>query len=81
VVGESQAELLVGLGYLGGFGVAQVPGDVAFFNYGLDLLAGQGGRACGRLAQLGLGGEPLGLGLGDPLAYLLGSPPASSAAR
>jgi hypothetical protein len=72
VVGEPQAELLVGPGHLGGFCVAQVPGDVrAFFDQGLDLLAGEGGRAGCRLAQLGLGREPLGLGLGDPLADLL----------
>jgi hypothetical protein len=43
VVGEPQAELLVGLGHLGGLGVAQVPGDVrAFFDQGPDLLAGDG---------------------------------------
>jgi hypothetical protein len=73
VVGEPQAELLVGTGHLGGFGIAQIPGDIrALFDQGLHLLAGEGGRAGGRLAQLSLGGEPLSLGLSDPLADLLG---------
>jgi hypothetical protein len=73
VVGEPQAELLVGTGHLGGFGIAQIPGDVrTHFDQGLDLVAGESGRAGGRLAKLGLGGEPLGLGQGDPFADLLG---------
>jgi hypothetical protein len=73
VAGKPQAELLVGPAHLGGLGVAQVPGGVrAFFDQGLDLLADEGVPAGGRLAQPGLGGEPLGLGLRDPLADLLG---------
>jgi hypothetical protein len=50
VAGEPQAELLVGPGHLGGFGVAQAPGDVrAFFDQGLnpadDLVPGKSGIA------------------------------------
>jgi hypothetical protein len=73
MVGEPQAEPAVSRGYVGRVGVAQVPGDVrALLDDRLDLLAAEGCRAPGGVVQFGLGGQPLGLGLGDPRAYLLG---------
>jgi hypothetical protein len=75
VVGESQAELVVGGGHVADVSVAEVCGNVrALFDEFLDLLAGQGGGA-GGLAQVCLGLEALGFSLGDPLADLFGIAP------
>jgi hypothetical protein len=68
VVGEPQAELAVDASHVSGFGALQVVGDVcALFDHGLDLLAGEGSRRRSPV-QLGLGGQPLGFGFGDPFA-------------
>ena len=72
MVGQPHAGLPVGASHVSGFGVTQALGQVsALFDHGLDLLATKGGRG-GSPAQLSLGGQPLSLGLGDPLPNFLG---------
>ena len=68
LVSESQAELPIDLGFVGGVGVANHAGDVAERSHEVrDLRSAHPARAGARLrVKISFGSSAFGLGLGDP---------------